>query len=914
MDFFRRMTESQARRSAVNLNKIKPDVACSNQHALPRPEINDGFSTASGEDLNNQSFLRLKAKVDENNLIVLENERLANELSLVQSQLTDSHSKLRQFRIESATTKTKLEKQKRFITDITVKNIRLTNEDSRLRRTLESTNYFLESSRAESERLRTSLAEQQLDTREFAVATRELESKNKTISELETENLRLAENDSQLRREIEDRDKIIASSAIEKNLIVLDKERLENELNLVQSQLADSSSNLQMFQNIHDELETTKCELENNKREMTDMTEKNLRLTNDDSRLRRKIEDRDRMITLIVLDKESLANELSLVQSQLTDSSSKLQMFQNIHELETTKCELEEKERVMTEIIGENLHLTKENSVLMRKIEAKDRLIAYKRTKLEELHNCYEEKKLHKVHNELASSQRALVSKNRAITKLQEQNQESRAELEQLRTCLSEQQLDTSQLAVATRELESKTKIIIELEAKNLSLAENDGRLRRKMEDDDRLLQSSQSGLQQLQDELQQLLNNVSQLKQTMEDSGRLLLSSKVTIEELQLSLNKQTERVEQLVNQIRSKNEEVAELTNKKHQLEQNDQRLRQIIEDTQLLVESSNDELENLRVCLAEQQLDKVHELAIANCEIESKNKTISELETENFRLAENDSQLRRKMEDTDLLLASSHAEVEGLRVSMNNQTESVKHLQDQVKSLDHEKDEAIRKLAELEAKQKEMKPKLTSDVRCGSDEVINPLRIEDPIKIVKDTPIVVTAEPQLVDLSPARTEIESRAAQVSTEKPPAEFEKFSILSSVKTEVYIDRIVVTGIANKDCGRVIGRHGSNAKRIEEQYWVSVSFINGNLFITGGDAESRQAACNDVIDILSVTIECPKINLRRNIFSDGYALRELAFNHDVHIYRPCGENKYVTIWGTLANCQRVHEILQNGNR
>ncbi|EFX66401.1 hypothetical protein DAPPUDRAFT_116390 [Daphnia pulex] len=650
MDFFSRMTESQTRHSAVNLNKIKPDVACTNQHALPRPVINDGFSTASGEDLNNQSFLPLKAKVDEKNLIVLENQRLANELSLVQSQLTDSSSKL------------------------------------------------------------------------------------------------------------------------------------------------------QMFQNIHDELETT-------------------------------------------------------------------------------KCELEEKKSLITDIIGENLQLTNENSGLWRKIEAKDRVIAYNRAKLEKLHNSLEEKKLHKVHEELASSQRVLASKNKAITKLQEQNRESRVELEELRTCLNEQQLDTRELAMATRELESKTRIIAELEAKNLSLAENDGRLRRKMEETDRLLAFSQSALQQLQDELQQLLNNVPQLKQTMEDAGRLLLSSKVTIEELQLSLNKQTERVEQLVNQIRIKNEEVAELTNKNHQLERNDQRLRRIIEDTKLLVVSSNDELENLRVCLAEQQLDK----------------------------------LRRKMEDTDLLV-SSKAEVEELRVSLNNQTERVKHLQDQVKSLDHEKDEAIRKLAELEAKQKEMKPKLTSDVGCGSYEVINPLQIENPIKIVKDTPIVVTAEPQPVDLSPARTEIESKAAQESTEKPPTEFQEFSILSSVQTEVYVDRIVITGIANKDCGRVVGRHGSNAKRIEEQYWVSVSFINGNLFITGGDAESRQAACNDVIDILSVTIECPKINLRRNIFSDGYALRELAFNHDVHIYRPCGENKYVTIWGTLANCRRVHEILQNGTR
>jgi chromosome segregation ATPase len=282
-----------------------------------------------------------------------------------------------------------------------------------------------------------------LDTREFAVAPRELETKNTTISELETENLRLAENDSRLRRKIEDRDRIIASSAIEKNLIVLDNERLANELSLVQSQLTDSHSKLQMFQNVHDELATTKSELENNK-------------------------------------------------------------------------------RVTTEIIGENFHLTNENSGLSRKIEAKNRLIAYKRAKLEELHNSLEEKKLHKVHDELASSQRVLASKNKAIIKLQEQNRESRAELEQLRTCLNEQQLDTQQLAVAKRELESKSRTITELEATNLSLAENDSQLRRKMEETD-----------------------------------LLLLSSKAEVEELQLSVNNQKDTIEQLLHQVKSLDQE---------------------------------------------------------------------------------------------------------------------------------------------------------------------------------------------------------------------------------------------------------------------------------------------------------------------------------------------------------------------
>ncbi len=117
---------------------------------------------------------------------------------------------------------------------------------------------------------------------------------------------------------------------------------------------------------------------------------------------------------------------------------------------------------------------------------------------------------------------------------------------------------------------QKKTNIITELEAKNLSLAKNDSKLRQKMEDAD-----------------------------------RFVLSSKVTMEELKLFLNKQTEMVEQLVDQIRSKNEEVTELKNENHRLERNDQRLRQITEETKLLLVSSNDELENLRVCLAEQQL---------------------------------------------------------------------------------------------------------------------------------------------------------------------------------------------------------------------------------------------------------------------------------------------------------------------
>jgi hypothetical protein len=165
-----------------------------------------------------------------------------------------------------------------------------------------------------------------------------------------------------------------------------------------------------------------------------------------------------------------------------------------------------------------------------------------------------------------------------------------------------------------------------------------------------------------------------------------------------------------------------------------------------------------------------------------------------------------------------------------------------------------------------------------------------------------------------SPASTVVENKAVKQSIEQPPAALEEFAILSSVEKEVNVDRIVVTGIPNTDCGRVVGRNGSNVKRIEEEYSVRLSFNNGNLFITEGNAESRLAASTDVIENLPVTIECPNLDLRNNIFSSNYLLKELAFNHNVRIYRPSLENNYVTIWGTIERCRTVYKILQNGSR
>jgi hypothetical protein len=329
-----------------------------------------------------------------------------------------------------------------------------------------------------------------------------------------------------------------------------------------------------------------------------------------------------------------------------------------------------------------------------------------------------------------------------------------------------------------------------------------------------------------------------------------------------------------------------------------------------------------------------------------------------------------------------------MEELQLSLNKQTQRVEHLQDQVKSLDQEKYEAVQKCAEME---EQIQPKMTTDVGCGSNEVIH--QIEEPIPAVAEITEIVTAflasglkpqadssitataaEPQPVNLSkslpsvfqhhqteepigpsreitdvvtaflasgctksqakspvtvpqahqplptdvlknsPARTAVEKKAVNVSTRQPSAVLPEFYIKSTVEKEVDVDQIVVFGISNSDCGKVIGRNGCNAERIEEEYGVGLSFIEGELFITGGDAERRMAACSDVCEKLTVTLECPNLDLRNNYYSNKYLLRKLSFENYVCINPPSLENRYVSIWGTLANCRTVFEILKSGSR
>jgi hypothetical protein len=235
---------------------------------------------------------------------------------------------------------------------------------------------------------------------------------------------------------------------------------------------------------------------------------------------------------------------------------------------------------------------------------------------------------------------------------------------------------------VAKNEIDSKNKTISDLETENLRLAENVSQMLRKMEDIERIhlsnhaelekfrvsrkhislfteqqldklhkvldansrdLQSKNKIISELQTENLRLAENNSQLKRK---NNLLLVSNYAGLEELKVlrtgepQLDKVPEDLAAATREIESKNKIISELVTETLRLAENDSQLRRQLEHSENLLLSSMMSLEELRVLSkTEQPLDKVHEdLAVAKRELESKNKIISELETENLRLTEN------------------------------------------------------------------------------------------------------------------------------------------------------------------------------------------------------------------------------------------------------------------------------------
>ena len=137
-----------------------------------------------------------------------------------------------------------------------------------------------------------------------------------------------------------------------------------------------------------------------------------------------------------------------------------------------------------------------------------------------------------------------------------------------------------------------------------------------------------------------------------------------------------------------------------------------------------------------------------------------------------------------------------------------------------------------------------------------------------------------------------------------------EYYIMSDIIQTVSEHDIVVNGIPSSDSGRVVGRGGQNLDRIENEYGVTMSLNNGTLVISGGDAEKRRDAAQDVIDNLPVVIECPKLPLGDEIRIKSRHIKYYNHEYQVKICRPLDGKKNGTIWGRIENCRTVHDLLK----
>jgi hypothetical protein len=155
----------------------------------------------------------------------------------------------------------------------------------------------------------------------------------------------------------------------------------------------------------------------------------------------------------------------------------------------------------------------------------------------------------------------------------------------------------------------------------------------------------------------------------------------------------------------------------------------------------------------------------------------------------------------------------------------------------------------------------------------------------------------------------------SQFSPQQPEGIPAEDFIITSEKIErqdVGSIRLLLTNISSQHYGRVIGQGGQNAKRLQREYGVKIIFLdrknaceNLKLMISEGDADSRRAASDDIIENLPVVVECP------NLKSHGQALKNATYRYKVTINRTNGNMPGMTICGTLTNCQQAYKTLVN---
>jgi hypothetical protein len=344
--------------------------------------------------------------------------------------------------------------------------------------------------------------------------------------------------------------------------------------------------------------------------------------------------------------------------------------------------------------------------------------------------------------------------------------------------------------------------------------------------------------------------------------------------------------------------------------------------------------------------QQLQNVHDEFVLQHEIrlESNQRVICQLEEKCLRLEYNDSRLRRKIEERDRLLASKEkdfADQIARQKKVNNNL-----LTQLIGMLDNLGEETVQQLAEAKKKTE------TRDVGCGSDdEPIQPqISVLEPPQIVNEqqttVPVIpvemaIPDEPENVSSSLPETEVrpaidggerddessfvkevpvsqpEIVAGQFQpSEAPPPVLPpatEYVVRSDIMHFTTDYSITVRGIPTGQIGLVIGHRGRNMLRLERGYGVGLRFVEGTLYITGGDQRRRQDALKDVVENLPIVLECPFLPLEDHERINNLLINGLSFEYNVTICRPSARNKTGTISGRIDRCKTVYHLLKKAS-
>ena len=343
---------------------------------------------------------------------------------------------------------------------------------------------------------------------------------------------------------------------------------------------------------------------------------------------------------------------------------------------------------------------------------------------------------------------------------------------------------------------------------------------------------------------------------------------------------------------------------------------------------------------------ELQNVHDEFILRHEmlLDSYQRSLCQLEEKSNRLMHNESSLTRTIEDKDrlfTLLASKETEFVD---QIDRQNKINNDLLTQLIDMDKLNEETLRQLAAAERKPE------TRDVECGCDEPILPLSenkappidddLQTTVPVIPDE-MAIPDEPENVSSSLPETEVRpaidggerddesSFVKEVPVSQPeivagqfqPSEAPppllppatEYVVRSDIMHFTTDYSITVRGIPTGQIGLVIGHRGRNMLRLERGYGVGLRFVEGTLYITGGDQRRRQDALKDVVENLPIVLECPFLPLEDHERINNLLINGLSFEYNVTICRPSARNKTGTILGRIDRCKTVYHLLKKAS-